>query len=140
MTCDGWQASNTDGYFAVTAHWIKALTPKEWELSSALIGCMASTMHMSVNILDKLCSRSSSTWGLKTRCIATHEFTHMLMLTLVVTLTTHLLKVGHVTCDNARNNITMMKEFMACLEVETGTLIQKNLMRMFLPHTMKLAW
>lgn len=23
LTCDAWQASNTDGYFAVTAHWIE---------------------------------------------------------------------------------------------------------------------
>jgi hypothetical protein len=44
----------------------------------------------------------------------------MLMLTLVVTLTTQLLKVGHVTCDNASNNITMMKEFVARLEFVTG--------------------
>jgi hypothetical protein len=38
LTCDAWQASNTDGYFAVTAHWIKSSTPTTWELSSALIG------------------------------------------------------------------------------------------------------
>ena len=38
LTCDTWQASNTDGYFAVTAHWITASTPTDWELSSALIG------------------------------------------------------------------------------------------------------
>ena len=23
LTCDAWQASNTDGYFAVTGHWIE---------------------------------------------------------------------------------------------------------------------
>jgi hypothetical protein len=25
MTCDAWQASNTDGYFAVTGHWIEEI-------------------------------------------------------------------------------------------------------------------
>ena len=29
-------------------------------------------------------------------------------------------KVGHVTCDNASNNRTMMKEFAARLKVTTG--------------------
>lgn len=38
LTCDAWQASNTDGYFAVTAHWTSATTPTNWGLSSALIG------------------------------------------------------------------------------------------------------
>lgn len=41
LTCDAWQAGNTDGYFAVTAHWIKLTgepTPGRWELTSALIG------------------------------------------------------------------------------------------------------
>lgn len=38
LTCDAWQASNTDGYFAVTAHWIEEPTSAKWELKSALIG------------------------------------------------------------------------------------------------------
>ena len=38
LTCNAWQASNTDGYFAVTAHWTSATTPTNWGLSSALIG------------------------------------------------------------------------------------------------------
>ena len=38
LTCDAWQAGNTDGYFAVMAHWIEELTPCKWELKSALIG------------------------------------------------------------------------------------------------------
>jgi|SRR6267142_146539 len=40
LTCDAWQASNSDGYFAVTTHWIKEPTPTKWELKSALIGFM----------------------------------------------------------------------------------------------------
>ena len=38
LTCNAWQASNTDGYFAVTAHWIEEPTSAKWELKSALIG------------------------------------------------------------------------------------------------------
>jgi hypothetical protein len=38
LTCDAWQASNTDGYFAVMAHWIRELAHTKWELESALIG------------------------------------------------------------------------------------------------------
>ena len=37
LTCDVWQASNVDGYFAVTAHWIKDPMTGKWELKSALI-------------------------------------------------------------------------------------------------------
>ena len=38
LTCDAWQASNADGYFAVTAHWIEEPTSTKWEHQSALIG------------------------------------------------------------------------------------------------------
>ena len=31
LTCDAWQASNTDGYFAVTGHWIEESRPGVWE-------------------------------------------------------------------------------------------------------------
>ena len=30
LTCDVWQASNTDGYFAVTGHWIEESVAGEW--------------------------------------------------------------------------------------------------------------
>jgi len=38
LTCDAWQASNTEGYFAVTGHWIEVSIPAQWELKSALLG------------------------------------------------------------------------------------------------------
>ena len=38
VTCDGWQASNSDGYSAVTGHWIEENSPTVWELKSALLG------------------------------------------------------------------------------------------------------
>jgi hypothetical protein len=38
LTCDAWQADNTDGYFAVTGHWIEERVPGEWTLEHALLG------------------------------------------------------------------------------------------------------
>ena len=40
LTCDAWQASNTNGYFVVTAHWIEEATSAKWELKNALIDFM----------------------------------------------------------------------------------------------------
>lgn len=37
LTCDAWQVENTDGYFAVTGHWIEETTPTQWELKSGLL-------------------------------------------------------------------------------------------------------
>lgn len=37
-TCDAWQASNADGYFAVSGHWIEEPSPGVWHLGSALLG------------------------------------------------------------------------------------------------------
>ena len=38
LTTDTWQASNTDGYLAVMAHWIEVRADKSWHLNSALLG------------------------------------------------------------------------------------------------------
>lgn len=38
LTCDAWQASNTDGYFAVTGHWIEESAPGVWSSETALLG------------------------------------------------------------------------------------------------------
>jgi hypothetical protein len=38
VTCDEWQASNTDGCFAVTGHWIEEDSPTVWECKRALLG------------------------------------------------------------------------------------------------------
>lgn len=38
LTVDAWQASNTDGYLAVTGHWIEVKGDKTWNLESALLG------------------------------------------------------------------------------------------------------
>ena len=38
LTCDAWQASSVDGYFAVTGHWIEECSPGKWTLEHALLG------------------------------------------------------------------------------------------------------
>ena len=38
LTCDVWQASNANAYFAVTSYWIKEATPGEWTVKQALLG------------------------------------------------------------------------------------------------------
>lgn len=37
FTCDAWQASNVDGYFAVTGHWIEEVNGS-WLLQNAILG------------------------------------------------------------------------------------------------------
>ncbi|KAJ6593318.1 hypothetical protein B0H19DRAFT_17359 [Mycena capillaripes] len=38
ITCNAWQASNTDGYYAVTGHWMEETSPGMWVLREALLG------------------------------------------------------------------------------------------------------
>lgn len=38
MTCDAWQASNSDGYFTVTGSWISESTSGEWKEETGLLG------------------------------------------------------------------------------------------------------
>ena len=37
LTCDAWQASNSDGYLAVTGSWVEEENGK-WQIQSALLG------------------------------------------------------------------------------------------------------
>ena len=59
LTCDAWQASNTDGYFAVTGHWVKERALGKWKLEHALFGFMLmNTVHNGVRLgqaLYKIC-------------------------------------------------------------------------------------
>ncbi|KAN0105148.1 hypothetical protein V8E52_011310 [Russula decolorans] len=95
LTCDAWQASNTDGYFPVTGHWIEETTPAQWEHKTAILGfTQVNNAHNGQQLgqaLFKICRRIGI-----------------------------LHKIGHVTCDNASNNSTMMEEFAARLKASTG--------------------
>ncbi|PSR75311.1 hypothetical protein PHLCEN_2v9174 [Hermanssonia centrifuga] len=95
LTCDAWQAGNTDGYFAVTAHWIQELPNREWELRSALIGFTQLNNAHNGPRLGQALFKIVDRLGIAD-------------------------KIGHVTCDNAKNNGTMLKEFAFRLEQKTG--------------------
>ena len=61
LTCDAWQADNTDRYFAVTGHWIEECAPGKWTLENALLGftqmnCSHSGVHLG-QMLFKVISR-----------------------------------------------------------------------------------
>jgi len=51
LTCDAWQASNANGYFAVTGHWIEEFRPGVWTLEHALFGfTQMNTAHDGVRL------------------------------------------------------------------------------------------
>jgi hypothetical protein len=60
LTCDTWQASNADAYFAVTGHWIEERAPREWTVEQALLGFVQmNTAHNGVHLgqaLYKVCN------------------------------------------------------------------------------------
>ncbi|GLB43962.1 putative hAT family C-terminal dimerisation region [Lyophyllum shimeji] len=86
LTCDAWQASNTDAYFALTGHWIEETAPGMWQQHAALFGfTRMNTAHDGVRLgraLFKIVRRVG---------IAS--------------------KIGWITCDNASNNNTMLENF-----------------------------
>jgi len=61
LTCDTWQASNSDGYFAVTGHWVEERVPGKWKLEHVLLGfTQMNTSHNVVRsgqALYKICNR-----------------------------------------------------------------------------------
>lgn len=109
LTCDAWQASNADGYFAVTAHWIEEPTPAKWELKSALIGFTWLNNAHNGKRLGQALFKVIKRMGIEHKVsISYHRHP--------APLNVHP-KVGHVTCDNASNNSTMMKELAARLKI-----------------------
>ncbi|PPQ83391.1 hypothetical protein CVT24_006497, partial [Panaeolus cyanescens] len=101
LTCDAWQADNGDGYFAVTGHWIEEEqgsgpgAVSTWVEHEALLGfTQLNTSHNGSRLgqaLYKICDRL--------------RIVH---------------KIGHITCDNASNNDTMLAEFARCYRLKTG--------------------
>jgi hypothetical protein len=94
LTCDAWQADNTNGYFAVTGHWIKECVPGEWTLEHTLLGfaqmnCSHSRAHLGqmlykilncLQIVHKVrilavCSRSLAHSLIKHRLVILHVTT-----------------------------------------------------------------
>ena len=112
LTCDAWQASNTDGYFAVTGHWIEEPQPGVWELHSALLGfMMLNNAHNGKRL-----------GGALFRIVERLSIAHQVRTTQVDLLPNHyllLFKIGHITCDNASNNNSMMEYFATYVERQT---------------------
>ncbi|OJT04203.1 hypothetical protein TRAPUB_5111 [Trametes pubescens] len=95
LTCDAWQASNTDGYFAATGHWIEESAPGVWLSETALLGFVRlNNAHSGVRLGQAL-------FKVVQRVGIEH-------------------KVGYITCDNAKNNGTMLAHFAQRMEEATG--------------------
>ena len=94
LTCDAWQADNTDGYFAVTGHWIEVRTPGEWTLEHAVLrfaqmNCSHSGTHLG-QMLYKIVNRLQIIDKVIILCIAfSCHFAHSLL--------EHRLDMSHVT-------------------------------------------
>jgi hypothetical protein len=108
LTCDGWQASNADGYFAATAHWIEEPTLAKWELKNALIGFTQLNNAHSGERLGQALFKIIKWVGIELKVSVSHTINVLPYLSFAV-------KVGHITCDNASSNSTMMKELAARL-------------------------
>lgn len=63
LTCDAWQASNTDRYFAITAAWIEEMSmlhhgeasPRAWTLQTSLLGfTLLNNAHNGVRLSQAL--------------------------------------------------------------------------------------
>jgi hypothetical protein len=115
LTCDAWQASNSDGYFAVTGHWIEEPSPKVWTLKSALLGFTRLNNAHNGKRLGQALFKIVDRVGIshKVRAHNSPDF---------IGLITVLCQVGHISCDNAKNNGTMLQEFA----IRMGTATKKT--------------
>ncbi|KAF8550337.1 hypothetical protein OG21DRAFT_1487829 [Imleria badia] len=59
LTCNAWQVSNTDTYFAVTGSWTQESSPGMWEVKTALLGFMQVNTHI-VNLATQVLLRAYS--------------------------------------------------------------------------------
>ena len=110
LTCDASQASTADSYFAVAGHWIEETPSEDWTLEHALFGfTQMNTAHDGIHLgqaLFKICDRL---------CIV-----HKVGFPTCLLPSTEYFQIGHITCDNASNNNTMMKEFAGQFQKKTG--------------------
>src|SRR5216684_2261128 len=116
LTCDAWQASNTDGYFAVTVHRVQEPMLGKWELKSALIGFTQLNNAHNGEQLGQALFKIVKRLGIEHKVSALS----LSVFTLSISHCNYAVKVGHVTCDNTSNNSTMLKELAARLKSITG--------------------
>lgn len=111
LTCDTWQASNTDGYFAVTAHWIEESSPSHWDLRNALLGFVRLNNAHNGKRLGQALFKVVKHAGIEGKVCTLYTISH---------LTFWIVQIGHVMCDNAKNNRTMLQEFANQVKKATG--------------------
>ena len=93
-------------------HWIEESTLAKWELKSGLIGFMwLNNAHNGESLSQALFK------VIKQVRIEKHV---SVILMDVPSNLLFAIKVGHITCDNASNNSTMMKELAMRLKISTG--------------------
>jgi hypothetical protein len=82
LTCDAWQASNVNCYFAVMGHWIEEVAPKQWKLKHTLLKfTQLNTAHDGVCIrkaLYKICDCLNIVHKVKFNLLCSH-LTHLII-------------------------------------------------------------
>lgn len=111
LTCDAWQANNTDTYFAVTDSWIEENMLGVWELKMTLLGFVKmNNVHNGVQLAQAL-------YQVVKRLGVAHKVGRIIRHGLMANCN---LQIGHVTCDNTTNMDTMMMEFGSQVEQGMG--------------------
>ena len=111
LTCDAWQASNSDGYFAVTGSWINEENAK-WQLQTALLGfTQLNNAHNGTRLGQAL-------FKIVLRVRIAHKVSTINHTS--ISAIGAFKQIGWVTCDNAKNNKTMLDEFAKHISVTTG--------------------
>lgn len=113
MTTDGWQADNVDAYSSVTVHFIEKISEDHWDIRSALAGFTRLNNAHNGRRLGQALFKVVNRLGIahRVRRFVLYFRTYFNIL----------LQIGYVTCDNAKNNGTMLREFARLVKERTGT-------------------
>ena len=115
LSCNAWQASNTEGYFAVTGHWIEESITSRWELKSALLGFTQLNNAYDGKRLGQALYKIVERVGIE------HKVSTCPIISCICTTRSCFVQIGHITCDNANNNGAMLEEFSIHIERRTKT-------------------
>ena len=96
----------------MTGHWIEECAASKWTIETTLLGFVQmNTAHNGTCLgqaLYKACNCLCIVAKIRTDSVERES------------LLANLLQVGHITCDNAKNNNTMLEEFACCYQAKTG--------------------
>ena len=120
LTCDAWQADNTDAYFAVTGHWIEERTPGVWSLEHALLGfaqmnCSHSGAHLG-QMLYKIVNRLHIVHKVRTP-FSSRCFAHLYLKYRSVMLLVIMRRTTRRCCKNSRAAISSR---LGCLSMSNA--------------------